>query len=160
MNRATSHRSPTYRSTGLSDLYMLLALLGMPMIVLLYWLLQNSNPNWFADLTAGFQSRTNPSAQTNRSGSVNTLKPGQMTTLPDGRKAKVLAITHIAVCEPGRDSLNIRPKSSFDAPIARIPCGSGVAVTGPPVSNQGENWSPVVYGTTQGWSVTRLLRKI
>jgi hypothetical protein len=137
----------------MADLYMLLALLGMPIVVLLYWLLQNSNPNWFADLSARVRSN-------NQVQPTNSLSPGQITTLSDGRKAKVLAITHIVVCEPGRDSLNIRPKSSFDAPIAKIPCGNGVAVNGNPVANQGENWSPVVYGTTQGWSVSRLLRKI
>ncbi len=135
---------------------MLLALLGMPIMVLLYWLLQNSNPNWFADLTARFQPQPNQTTQPVNNGPT----AGQMTTLPDGRKARVLAITHIAICEPGRDSLNIRPRASFENPIGKVPCGNGVAVTGNPVSNQGENWSPVVYGTMQGWSVTRLLRKI
>jgi hypothetical protein len=153
MTRATSRRSPIYRSQAMSDLYLLLALLGMPMVMMLYWLLQQSNPNWFAELSARVQSN-------NQVQPSNRLTPGQTTTLPDGRKAKVLAITHVALCESGRDSLNIRPKSSFETPIAKVPCGNGVAVTGNPVSNQGENWSPVVYGTTQGWSVTRLLRKI
>jgi hypothetical protein len=137
----------------MSDLYLLLALLGMPMIMMLYWLLQQTNPNWFAELSARVQSN-------NQAQPSNRLTPGQTTILPDGRQAKVVAITHIAVCEPGRDSLNIRPKSSFDNPIAKVPCGNGVAVTGSPVSSQGESWSPVVYGTTQGWSVTRLLRKV
>jgi hypothetical protein len=128
----------------------------MPIMVLLYWLLQNSNPNWFADLTSRFRTPTNQTGQLVN----NTPMAGQMTTLPDGRQARVLAITHIAICEPGRDSLNIRPRSSFETPIGKVPCGNGVAVTGNPVSNQGEYWSPVVYGTKQGWSVTRLLRKI
>ncbi len=153
MTRATSRRSPIYRSEAMSDLYLLLALLGMPMVMMLYWLLQQSNPNWFADLRDRIQAN-------NQAQLTNRLTPGQTAKLPDGRVAKVLAITHIAVCEPGRDSLNIRPKSSFENPIAKVPCGNGVAVTGNPVSNQGESWSPVVYGTTQGWSVTRLLRKI
>lgn len=145
MTRATTRRSTSQWTTGMSDLYALMALLGMPMMLLLYWILQQSNPNWWQNVASVLPS---------------SLSPESTTTLPDGRQARVLKITHQAICQPGSGSLNIRPRSSFENPIAQIPCNGGVAVTGAPVWNQGESWSPVVYGTTQGWSVSRLLRKV
>ena len=145
MTRATTRRSTSQWTTGMSDLYALMALLGMPMMLLLYWILQQSNPNWWQNVASVLPS---------------SLSPESTTTLPDGRQARVLKITHQAICQSGSGSLNIRPRSSFENPIAQIPCNGGVAVTGAPVWNQGESWSPVVYGTTQGWSVSRLLRKV
>ncbi|MBC7516317.1 MAG: hypothetical protein H7237_07820 [Alkalinema sp. FL-bin-369] len=145
MTRATTRRSTSQWTTGMWDLYALMALLGMPMMLLLYWILQQSNPNWWQNVASVLPS---------------SLSPESTTTLPDGRQARVLKITHQAICQPGSGSLNIRPRSSFENPIAQIPCNGGVAVTGAPVWNQGESWSPVVYGTTQGWSVSRLLRKV
>ena len=145
MTRATTRRSTPQWTTGMSDLYSLMALLGMPMTLLLYWVLQQSNPNWWQNVASVLPFK---------------FSPEQTTTLPDGRQARVLKITHQAICQVGSGSLNIRPRASFENPIAQIPCNGGVAVTGAPVWNQGESWSPVVYGTTQGWSVSRLLRKV
>lgn len=152
MSRATTRRSTPQWTTGMSDLYALMALLGMPMMLLLYSILQQSNPNWWRNIASILPIQA-PQSE-------SKLSPGSLTTLPDGRQARVLQITHQAICQPGSGSLNIRPRSSFENPIAQIPCNGGVAVTGAPVWNQGESWSPVVYGTTQGWSVSRLLRKI
>ena len=153
MTRATTRRSTSQWSTGMSDLYALMALLGMPMMLLLYWILQQSNPNWWQNIASILPMQSSQPAS-------NNLSPGSMTTLPDGRQARVVKITHQAICQPGSGSLNIRPRSSFENPIGQIPCNGGVAITGAPVWNQGESWSPIVYGSTQGWSVSRLLRKI
>lgn len=141
----SSVRRRSASSQNLSDLYLLLALLGLPIVLLLYWLLQSANPNWPAQ--------------------IMTLLPiiqGQSPNQAGNgvRNVKVLQVTHKAVCEPGRDSLNIRPSASFSKPIAVIPCGDFVAINGAPVWKDGESWSPVVYRNVQGWSVSRLLRKI
>ena len=152
MSRATTRRSTSQWTTGMSDLYALMSLLAMPMMLLLYSILLQSNPNWWQNIASIFPIQA-PQSLSNRS-------PGSTTTLPDGRQVRVLKITHQAICQPGNGSLNIRPRSSFENPIGQIPCNGGVAVTGAPVWNQGESWSPIVYGTTQGWSVSRLLRKI
>ena len=138
-------RRKTAASQNLSDLYLLLALLGLPIVVLFYWLLQNTNPNWAAPILSLF-----PGATASRSANTATSKTA----------IKVLQPTHRAVCEPGRDSLNIRPNASFSNPIAVIPCNDVVAITGAPVWRDGESWSPLAYRNVQGWSVSRLLRKI
>jgi len=147
MVRSLSRRRSYSNSTGVSDLYSLLALIALPIVVLLFWILQNSNPNWFGQITRGV---------------VNTVSPP--TALPLNSRTpsqtQVLTITHRALCEPGRNRLNIRPSAGFSDPIALIPCGGGVAVTGSPVWREGEYWSPVVYGNVQGWSVSRLLQRI
>ena len=156
MQRATSRRS-VYSRQATSDFYMVLAVLGLPMMVLLYWLLQQTNPNWSQALGNLFSAPW----QTNQAiNSKERSMPVNSVQVVNGRQVKVLAVTHQAICEPGRDSLNIRPTAGFQAPIAKVPCGNGVAVTGGAVTNQGEAWLPVVYGNTQGWSVSRLLRKL
>jgi hypothetical protein len=132
---------------NISDLYLLLALLGLPIVVLLFWLLQSANPNWAAQVFSLF-----PGATASRS--VNSLGA------TNGANIKVLQPTHRAICESGRDSLNLRPSASFSPPIAVIPCGEAVAITGAPVWRDGESWSPLAYRNVQGWSVSRLLRKI
>ena len=140
-------RRKTVGNQNLSDLYLLLALLGLPIVVLFYWLLQNTNPNWAAPILSLFPGAT-PSRSANGSATTNTTA------------IRVLQPTHRAVCEIGRDSLNIRSNASFSNPIAVIPCGDAVAITGAPVWRDGESWSPLAYRNVQGWSVSRLLRKI
>lgn len=130
-----------------SDLYLLLALLGLPIVVLLFWLLQSANPNWSGQILSLF-----PGAPAPRS--VSSLGA------TNGTNIKVLQPTHRASCESGRDSLNLRPTASFSPPIAVIPCGDAVAITGAPVWRDGESWSPLAYRNVQGWAVSRLLRKI
>ena len=139
-------RRKTAGSQNLSDLYLLLALLGLPIVVLFYWLLQNTNPNWAAPILSLL-----PGATASRSANTTTTKATAI---------KVLQPTHRAACEPGRDSLNIRPNASFSNPIAVIPCNDVVAITGAPVWRDGESWSPLAYRNVRGWSVSRLLRKI
>ena len=132
---------------NISDLYLLLALLGLPIVVLLSWLLQSANPNW-ADQVLSLFPGAPPSRSVNNLGTKN------------GSNIKVLQPTHQAICESRRDGLNLRPSASFSAPIAVIPCGDAVAITGAPVWRDGESWSPLAYRNVQGWSVSRLLRKI
>jgi hypothetical protein len=133
-------------SQNMYDLNLLLALLGLPIVMLLHWLLQSANPNWSAQLMTLL-----PILQGQP---ISNQKPA-----PSGN-VKVLQPTHQAICQPGNNSLNIRPSASFSTPIAVIPCGAGVALNGAPVWKDGESWSPVVYLNTRGWSVSRLLRKI
>ena len=130
-----------------SDLYLLLALLGLPIVVLLTWLLQSANPNWADQILSLF-----PGTPASRSG--NSLDG------TNGSNIKVLQPTHQAICESGRDGLNLRSTASFSAPIAVIPCGDAVAITGAPVWRDGESWSPLAYRNVQGWAVSRLLRGI
>ena len=134
-------------SQNISDLYLLLALIGLPIVVLLFWLLQSANPNW-ADQVLSLFPGTTSSRSVSRLGTKN------------GSNIKVLQPTHRAICESGRDGLNLRPSASFSPPIAVIPCGDAVAITGAPVWRDGESWSPLAYRNVQGWSVSRLLRKI
>ncbi len=134
-------------SQNLSDLYLLLALIGLPIVLLLYWLLQSANPNWAAQIVSLFPGSTAGQS------SSNSGATGKKTI-------KVLQPTHRAICEIGRDGLNVRPDTIFSAPIAVIPCGDAVAITGAPVWRDGESWSPLAYGNVQGWSVSRLLQKI
>ncbi len=134
-------------SQNLSDLYLLLALLGLPIVLLLYWLLQSANPNWASQVVSLFPGSTAGQSASN----LGATSP---------KKIKVLQPTHSAICEKGRDGLNIRPSASFSAPIAIVPCGEAVAITGAPVWRDGESWSPLAYRNVQGWSVSRLLRKI
>lgn len=131
----------------ITDLYLLLALLGLPIVVLLFWLLQSANPNWADQIFSLF-----PGAPTSRS--INNLGA------TNGSNIKVLQPTHRAVCESGRDGLNLRPSASFSPPIAVIPCGDAVAITGAPVWREGESWSPLAYRNVQGWAVSRLLQEI
>lgn len=131
-------------SQNMYDLNLLLALLGLPIVMILHWLLQSQNPNWAAPIMALFPFTQSQSA--NNSGTTGNVK--------------IVPATHQAICEPGNNSLNIRPTASFSTPIGVIPCGDGVALNGAPVWKDGESWSPVVYRTTRGWSVSRLLRKI
>jgi hypothetical protein len=133
-------------SQNLYDLNLLLALLGLPIVMVLHWLLQSANPNWTDQLIKLLPIPQAPPTK--------NVAPG-----PTGN-VKVLQPTHQAICEPGNNSLNIRPSASFSTPIAVIPCGAGVAINGAPVWKDGESWSPVVYLNTRGWSVSRLLRKI
>ncbi len=140
-------RRRTVDSQNLSDLYLLLALLGLPIVLLLFWLLQGANPNWATQVLSLFPGST----------------AGQSVSNSDatGKKTiQVLQPTHRAICEGGRDGLNVRPDTSFSAPIAVIPCGDAVAIMGVPVRRDGESWSPLAYGNVQGWSVSRLLQKI
>jgi hypothetical protein len=137
-------RRRTASRQSLSDLNLMLALMGMPIILLLYWLLQSSNPNWSNQLLQVFPILQ--SLSTNNS----SAQPSNVV---------VLQPTHRAVCERGNDSLNIRPSASFSKPIAVIPCNDVVAINGSPVWKDGESWSPVVYRNIRGWSVSRLLRK-
>ena len=130
----------------ISDLYLLLALLGLPIVVLLSWLLQSANPNWADQIVSLFPGA--PASQSSSLGAKNE------TTI------KVLQPTHRAVCESGRDGLNLRSTASFSTPIAVIPCGDAVAITGAPVWRDGESWSPLAYRNVQGWSVSRLLGKL
>ena len=146
MVRSVSRRK-MIGSQNLADLYLLLALLGLPIVLLLYWLLQSANPNWAAQVLSLF-----PSSTTGQSAS-NLGAKGSKTL-------KVLQPTHSSICKNGQDGLNIRPSASFSAPIAVIPCGEAVAITGAPVWRDGESWSPLAYRNVQGWSVSRLLRKI
>ena len=134
-------------SQNLSDLYLLLALLGLPIVLLLFWLLQGANPNWAAQVLSLVPGSTARQSVSN-SGATGT------------KTIKVLQPTHRAICETGRDSLNVRPNAIFSKPIAVIPCGDAVAITGAPVWRDGESWSPLAYRNVQGWSVSRLLRKI
>ncbi len=134
-------------SKNLSDLYLLLGLIGLPIVVLLFWLLQSTNPNWTAQVLSLFPGST-------ASRSADSLGTKNKTNV------KVLQPTHRAICETGRDSLNVRSKASLSTPIAVIPCGDAVAITGTPVWRDGESWSPLAYRNVQGWSVSRLLRKI
>ena len=139
----------------ISDLYLLLALLGLPIVVLLSWLLQSANPNWPDQVLSLF-----PGAPPSRSVSSLGATNGTNITNINGTNIKVLQPTHRASCESGRDSLNLRPTASFSPPIAVIPCGDAVAITGAPVWRDGESWSPLAYRNVQGWAVSRLLRKI
>ena len=84
--------------------------------------------------------------------SAPALNPATMTTS--------LGITHRVVCQPGYGGLNLRSAPGFTPPIAVIPCGQGVTVTGSPVWKQNEQWAPVIYGGYQGWSSVRLLQKV
>ncbi len=139
-------RRKSASSQSLSDLYLLLALLGLPIVMVLYWLLQGTNPNWGAQLMTLL-----PITQSNSANNKGAAAKGNV---------KILQATHQAICQTGNNSLNIRPTASFSNPIAVIPCGDGVAVNGAPVWKDGESWSPVVYRNVRGWSVSRLLRKI
>jgi len=145
-------RRKTVGSQNLVDLYLLLALLGLPIVLLLFWLLQSANSNWAAQILSLFPGST-AGQSVNNAGTTGTKTTGTKTI-------KVLQPTHRAICEKGRDSLNIRPNASFSKPIAVIPCGDAVAITGAPVWRDGESWSPLAYRNVQGWSVSRLLRKI
>jgi hypothetical protein len=138
-------RQRSASSRNLSDLYLLLALLGLPIVMVLHWLLQSANPNWAAQIMTLLPI---PQSQPTKN------------VAPGAGNVKVLQPTHQAICESGNNSLNIRPSASFSTPIAVIPCGAGVAINGAPVWKDGESWSPVVYLNTRGWSVSRLLRKI
>ncbi len=131
-------------SQNMHDLNLLLALLGLPIVMVLYWLLQSTNPTWSTQLATIFPFiQSQPANNSGTSGNV-----------------KILQATHQAICQPGNNSLNIRPTASFSKPIAVVPCGDAVALNGAPVWKDGESWSPVVYRNTRGWSVSRLLRKI
>ncbi len=137
-------RRRSVSSQNMYDLNLLLALLGLPIVMVLHWLLQSANPNWAAQLMTLLPIPQSQPAKT----------PGTTGNV------KVLQATHQALCQPGNNSLNIRPSASFSTPIAVVPCGDAVALNGAPVWKDGESWSPVVYRNTRGWSVSRLLRKI
>lgn len=126
------------------DLSSLLALLGLPILITLYWLMQASNPTWRSQFMSFLPFIDTTSTANNKAAG----------------NVKVLQATHQAICQTGNDSLNIRPTASFSKPIAVVPCGDVVALNGAPVWKEGESWSPVVYRNVRGWSVSRLLRKI
>lgn len=143
-----------------SDFWIPAFLLGVPTIVLL-GLLYGQNIGRSGSM---FEMMNRPSASEG-AGVVNrpagSTQVGLTTPKTAAPKAQtVLKLTHRAVCYSGVNGLNLRQAPGFTTPIAVLPCGQAVSVTGNPVWKQGEQWSPVTYGTRQGWSATRLLQKL
>ncbi|MBD2326817.1 SH3 domain-containing protein [Alkalinema sp. FACHB-956] len=150
------HRHP--RS---SDFWIPAFLLGVPTIALLgllynqgYW---RKNP--LATMMNNPRSTQAPALVNRPAGSTaqTSLNPST-TTAP--KTLTTSQPTHRTICHAGVNGLNLRQAPGLTTPIAVLPCGQAVSVTGNPVWKQGEQWSPVTYGTRQGWSATRLLQKL
>jgi hypothetical protein len=75
-------------------------------------------------------------------------------------KAVAVAGTHKVLCETGNQGLNLRPTAGLSSPIAILPCGGVLTVTGNPVTANGLLWSPVNYGQSSGWVASYLIRRL
>jgi hypothetical protein len=71
-----------------------------------------------------------------------------------------VAGTHKVLCETGNQGLNLRPTAGLSSPIAILPCGGVLTVTGNPVTADGLLWSPVNYGESSGWVASYLIRRL
>jgi hypothetical protein len=72
----------------------------------------------------------------------------------------VVTGTHKVLCETGNQGLNLRPTAGLSSPIAILPCGGVLTVTGNPVTVDGLLWSPVNYGQSSGWVASYLIRRL
>ncbi|MGI0490756.1 SH3 domain-containing protein [Alkalinema pantanalense CENA528] len=151
------HRLFHHRS---SDFLIPAFLLGVPTIVLL-GLLYSQNIGRGGSLFE-MMNRPNPSQAptlVNRPTGSST-QTGLTTPAVAPKTVTTSPLTHRTICHAGVNGLNLRQAPGFTTPIVVIPCGQAVSVTGNPVWKQNEQWSPVTYGTRQGWSATRLLQKL
>ncbi len=91
-----------------------------------------------------------------------TNDPGQSVneTPTVTQPANTVTGTHKVLCEAGNQGLNLRPTAGRSSPIAILPCGGVLTVTGNPVAADGLLWSPVNYGQSSGWVASYLIRRL
>jgi hypothetical protein len=115
-----------------------------------------------------WRSPIDPNSKSNE-GTRNTLissTPETVNVPPEtqptvvAQPAVITTGTHKVLCEAGNQGLNLRPTAGLSSPIAILPCGGVLTVTGNPVTANGLLWSPVNYGQSSGWVASYLIRRL